>query len=112
MPDLLARAHGSFVMTAEGALVPQSPDGKKLYGADGVSELTMKEWTEKLLNTARHLFEPGKGADSDSSDETSKFSYQGGKKVINAMDPDAFQDNIEKIAKGEITAKLPMGKGM
>ncbi len=95
LPDLIGRAHQNFGVDDKGDLIPKKPDGSTSYGRDG-EQLTMKTFATDLVDTAEHLFEGGGGGGSTG----------GEKKVILGSkvpwgDKKAFQQNIEKIAKGE-----------
>lgn len=61
MDDVLLRARATYVME-NGNPVPKGPDGKIIYGKDGVSPMPMSEWITGLKKTAPHLFAGSSGS--------------------------------------------------
>jgi hypothetical protein len=54
LPDILARAEQLFVVEADGSIVPKKGD-TILYGSDGASPMSPKEWLTKLVSEAPYL---------------------------------------------------------
>lgn len=54
LPDILARAANLFIVGEDGSVVPKR-NGETVYGADGVSPMTPKEWLTKLVADAPYL---------------------------------------------------------
>lgn len=59
--DILHRARQTWKLDDDGKPIATNPDGSTIYGKDGKEPISMKEWAEKLLETAPHLFEESKG---------------------------------------------------
>lgn len=59
MPDILTRAGKVFVV--ENDKLVAKKDGAVIYGADGVSPLSPKEWLNKLVEEAPYLAKPSHG---------------------------------------------------
>ena len=94
--DVVHRAKGTWLLDDEQNLVPMK-DGKVMYGKEGDNPLTMEEWAKDLLEEAPYLFESSKGAGSRGNQQS-----HNGAKTIQLGDQDAFNANIEAIAKGEM----------
>ena len=54
LPDILSRAAGLFVVQPDGSIIPKRGDSV-LYGADGVTPMSVKEWLTKLVADATYL---------------------------------------------------------
>jgi hypothetical protein len=54
LPDILSRAEQLFVVQPDGTIVPKKGD-TILYGADGASPMSPKEWLTKLVAEAPYL---------------------------------------------------------
>lgn len=94
--DLRARARAIFrVDPSTGGLMPDA-SGKVEYGKSG-DPLTLKEWSQGLVDKAPHLFEAPKGAGAGDSDIPA-----GVKRGKIPTDPVEFGKNAEAIAKGEL----------
>ena len=96
MVDILGRANNTWKIV-EGAPQPLNSSGDPIYGKDGKEVMTIKEWTEDLAETAPHLFEGSKGGGGGGGDNRNVS-----KDKISKDDKEAFVENIEKIAKGEV----------
>lgn len=59
--DILHRARQTWKLDESGKPVATNPDGTTIYGKDGKDPISMREWAEKLLEQAPHLFEESKG---------------------------------------------------
>lgn len=59
--DILQRARQTWKLDESGKPIATNPDGTTIYGKDGKEPISMKEWAEKLLEAAPHLFEESKG---------------------------------------------------
>ena len=66
LPDILSRAAGLFVVQSDGSIVPKKGD-TVIYGADGVTPMTVKEWLTKLVAEAAYLGKPSTGGGSAGS---------------------------------------------
>lgn len=60
IPDLTSRARGVFRIDGGKATAFDS-SGNKIFGADGVTPMTVDEWAEKQVADAPHLFEGNAG---------------------------------------------------
>lgn len=65
--DILSRAYGVFNVGDDGALKPMKGDAV-LYGADGVSPMTPKEWIKALKDEAPYFFKNSNGGGSTGGD--------------------------------------------
>ena len=54
LPDFIQRARGVFTVTEDGTLVPKKGD-TVLYGADGATPMSPKEWLSKELEASPYL---------------------------------------------------------
>jgi hypothetical protein len=54
LPDILRRADEVFVVQPDGTLVPKKGDSV-IYGSDGATPMTVKEWLTKLVQEAPYL---------------------------------------------------------
>ena len=99
LTDILARAHGVYQLDVDGNAVPMR-DGKIIFGKEGKSQMTPKEFCEGLLETAPYLFENsgGGGAGGDGGK-----GGRDGSKTIAQGDQGAFSSNLEDIAAGKVT---------
>ncbi len=59
--DLILRGRSIFSMK-DGKLIATGPDGSPIYGATGADPLTPKEYVQRLLKAAPHLFDESGGA--------------------------------------------------
>lgn len=104
LPDVLARARGTFTIDEKGQIVPKTPGGEQVFGADG-NPLTIEGFAQDLVTNASHLFEPssgggaGGGKDDNNRDENIK--------TIAAGDSQAFGSNLEDIATGKVKVATP-----
>jgi len=69
MEDIIARGRRIFHMDEKGNLVAKEFDGTPKFGKDGVTPLTIKEWSEELPNEAAHFFEPSTGGGAGGGDD-------------------------------------------
>jgi hypothetical protein len=69
MEDVLLRGRNLYKVK-EGKAVPIAPDGKIIYGKDGVTPQSMEEWLSGLTTVAPHLFKESKGGGADNSTRT------------------------------------------
>jgi len=60
LPDILSRAASTFVVQPDGSIIPKRGD-TVVYGADGVTPMTVKEWLTKLVQEAAYLGKPSTG---------------------------------------------------
>jgi hypothetical protein len=83
---------------------PAARDGDKpVFSKKSPSEeMSMDEWADNLRQDAPFLFKPSKGGGAGGNNG----NYSGPKKTIEA-DPLVFGQNIEGIAKGEVTVNVP-----
>jgi hypothetical protein len=98
--DIAKRALGIFKVTDDYKLVPMNGDAP-IYGSDGVSAMTPKEWLAKLKEEAPYFFKASQGGGSGG--ETTRKTLMGHTmKDLRAM------TSAEKlaIANKEQTAKL------
>lgn len=60
LPDILARASRVFTVTDDGKLIPKEGDAV-VYGADGASPMTPREWLVRLLEEAPYFGKSSSG---------------------------------------------------
>lgn len=71
--DVQLRAKTAFKFDAEkGRMVLRDAEGGVVYGKDGKSPLTIKEWLEGQKETSRHWWPPSKGGGANGSDPGSQ----------------------------------------
>lgn len=61
--DVLNRGRSMFEVE-DGVATAKDSDGRKIYGDDAVTPLTIEGWLTKLTDSAPHLFESSKGSGS------------------------------------------------
>lgn len=66
IPDVLNRLRSVFKLV-DGKVQPVGPDGKTIWGKDGVTPQTMEEAIAGLSTTAAHLFTPSNGTGAGGS---------------------------------------------
>jgi hypothetical protein len=66
MPDAL----GTFRVGDDGKLTPKHSDGTIIYGSDGVTAKSIKEWLLEQRETHGYLFKGAKGGGSSGSSDT------------------------------------------
>lgn len=99
--DILSRAGHTWKLNEAGdGFIPKGADGDTLYGADGTTELTMKEWANQLTESAPHLFEESAGSDSTGSGRVNV--QQGQKKIKTGGGAEFGKDAFEAIAAGQV----------
>lgn len=96
--DALGRGHKVWQVNDDGNLMPVGPDGKVLYGRDGKSPVTPKEWAEGLMTEASYLFEGSAGGGSRSG--TGNGAGDG--KKVSFGDQEGINRNIADIASGKV----------
>lgn len=69
----------------EGKIVPKSADGTILYGSDGVTPMSAKEWLLKQREDSDFLFQGSKGGGASGSSE--KLAGRLTQKELDAMSP-------------------------
>jgi len=97
MRDIIARGKEIWTLDDSGAPVPMR-EGKVMYGKDGKDAISMEEWAQTLVYDASYLFEPNSGGGANGNDAGGVGT--GGS--VSASDQDSLNNNIEKIASGEI----------
>ena len=63
LPDILRRAHDAFTVKDDGSIIPMEND-QVVYGSDGTSPMTNKEWLLKMKKEAPHFFKGSSGGDA------------------------------------------------
>lgn len=81
-------------------LVAKNDAGEVIYDEKG-DPLSVDKWGQTLVKSAPFLFEAASGGGSGGGQKGN--GLPAGKKTIDSRDIRAFGDNIEKIAKGEVT---------
>lgn len=72
--DVLAKAYEVFVVEEDGSLTPREKSGATMWGEDGTSKMTMKEWIDlRLRKQAPHYFKKSNGGGAAGGAEA-KFS--------------------------------------
>lgn len=66
---VLPDAFRVFRVADNGKLVPKTADGTVIYGADGVTEMSVKEWLLKQRDDNDFLFKGSKGGGASGSDQ-------------------------------------------
>jgi hypothetical protein len=66
--DILSRAYKTFVVEDDGKLVARDGEAT-IYGADGASPMTPKEWLEKLREEAPYFFKSSTGGGAGGSND-------------------------------------------
>lgn len=79
--DILTRAYKTFVVEDDGKLVARDGEAT-IYGADGASPMTPKEWLEKLREEAPYFFKSSTGGGAGGSNDG---------KLPGGMNADDFQ---------------------
>lgn len=70
--DIISRAYGVFQVAEDGALTPQR-NGQTLWGEDGSTPMTMKEWIDiTLRKEAPHYFKKSTGGNANGGDGNGK----------------------------------------
>lgn len=59
--DIIQRGRQTWRLDENGKPVAYNDDGTTIYGKDGKEPISMKEWAQKLLEQAPHLFEESRG---------------------------------------------------
>jgi hypothetical protein len=57
----LPKALQTFRVEGDGTVVPKTSDGTVIYGSDGVTPMSMKEWLAKERSENEFLFQGAKG---------------------------------------------------
>lgn len=95
LSDILNHARGVFRVNDKGEIVPVDGDGNKMYGADGVSALTPKEWLSKLRAEKPYFFKNSSGGGASGSGVDAR--------TVNGID-------IERMTQAEYEAARKAGK--
>jgi hypothetical protein len=93
--DVLLRGRQLFKVK-DGVAVPLDPNGKVIYGKDGVNPQSIPEWLSGLSTTATHLFKESKGGGTQTT-----LNGAGGRKEMrraeyDALDPQLRHDFVTK----------------
>lgn len=65
---ILPEAYSVFRIEENGKIVPKQPDGTILYGSDGVSPMSIKEWLQKEREHNEYLFKGARGGGASGGD--------------------------------------------
>ncbi len=95
LSDILNHARSVFRVNDKGEIVPVDGDGNKLYGADGSSALTPKEWLAKLRSEKPYFFKNSSGGGAAGSGVDAR--------TVNGID-------IERMTQSEYEAARKAGK--
>ncbi|MEQ8308024.1 MAG: hypothetical protein RIA09_15815 [Hoeflea sp.] len=68
LTDILTRAYKTFVVEDDGKLVAKDGEAT-IYGSDGASPMTPKEWLEKLRDEAPYFFKQSNGGGAGGAGE-------------------------------------------
>ena len=66
---VLPAAFKTFRVEDGGKLAPKTPDGTIIYGSDGVTPMSVKEWLLKQREDSDFLFKGSKGGGASGSDQ-------------------------------------------
>jgi hypothetical protein len=99
-PDLLARARGVFRLDAHGKVTANPDIGPDAFGKNGEA-VTIDEWAGRVLETAPHLFAPGKGGRAV-GDTGSPAQTSGGVTLVKRGTPAEMGRHLDGIAKGTV----------
>lgn len=66
---VLPQAFRVFRVEENGKIVPKTPDGTVIYGSDGVTPMSVKEWLLKQRDDNDFLFKGSKGGGASGSDQ-------------------------------------------
>ena len=74
---ILPQAHGIFRVDDKGGITPKDADGTVIYGGDGMSPMSIKEWLLKQRETNDFLFKgaTGGGAQGSNSSDSGKMTF-------------------------------------
>ncbi|CAK7070100.1 MAG: hypothetical protein KER_03079 [Kerstersia gyiorum] len=100
LDDFILRGSAIWTLDEDGKAVAQQ-DGEVIYGKDGKTPLTPKEWAESLRESAPHLFPRAQGAGTPGGGRGAP-----GTKKRSEMTPVEVRDFIEKHGQAEYL-KLP-----
>lgn len=101
--DILLRAKRTFSLSNDDKAVAVGPDGQPVFGKDGSTPLTPKEWLDSLRQSAPHLFE-AQASGSGAGNGSSAFSGNAKRSQMTAAEKAAY---ISKHGQ-EAYLKLPM----
>ena len=73
LPDIMSRARELFTIDDNDKIVPKR-NGEIVYGADGTSPMSVKEYLQSLRNDAPHLFQGAQGGGATGNSKTVKLS--------------------------------------
>lgn len=85
LPDILSRASSIFQVAKDGSLVPRNGD-TVIYGADGATPMSPKEWLGQLLEKAPYLGKSSAGGGAAGGEGKAKFGGMS-EKDFNALTP-------------------------
>lgn len=97
LQDIQNRARAVWHVEDDGSIVAKSPEGNHLYGADGITKITMKEWMDGQAKDSPYLFMQNTGGGSGGG-----ASEEGGSGGSIANDPDALSRHLEDVASGKM----------
>lgn len=96
LPDVLARAYGTYQVTDDGKLVAKNGD-TVIYGQDGVTPMKPKEWLGKVLENSPYLGKQSAGGGANGGDG------KGAKHGMSDAEWDKL-DPVERINRARGTA--------
>ena len=72
--DVMNRARAVFIVEEDGSLTPKSKTGQTLWGEDGSTPMTMKEWVNiSLRKDAPHYFKKSAGGGATGGADAKNF---------------------------------------
>lgn len=72
MMDVMQKAYGVFFVEEDNSITPKESSGQTMWGEDGTSKMTMKEWINlRLRKDSPHYFKKSNGGGANGGDSKS-----------------------------------------
>jgi hypothetical protein len=102
--DAASRANEVFSLNDQGDLVALEPDGTQMFNKDN-KPLTPKDFVQRLIDEAPHLFSAGSGGGAPGSGGGGGGSRRPGVVQLSRTDAKGFGQLASKIADGTVTVE-------